>query len=81
MCTTFFVVASSVLLVTRRRGGTLSTVVVAAVAARPAAVVVVYTGGCDACSAKFLAKVVDGCLDLGEVLKVNEELCVGGSEV
>ena len=72
VCTTFFVVASSVLLVTRRRGGTLSTVVVAAVSALPAVLVVVATGGLDACSAEVLAKVGDGDLEIGEVLKGNE---------
>ena len=81
VCTTCFVVARSVLLVARHRGGTLSTIIVAAVAARPAAVVVVATKGLDAWSAKLLAKVDDGNLNLGEVLKGNEELCVCGSAV
>ena len=43
--------------------------------------VVVATGGLDACSTEFLAKVGDGNLNLGKVLKVNEVLCVGVSEV
>ena len=79
--TNFFVVASSVLLVTCFRGGILSTVVAAAVAACPEVVVVIATGGLDACSAELLAKVDDGNLKLGEVLKGNNELCVCGSAV
>ena len=63
-----FVVASSVLLVARHRSGTLFTIVVAEVAVYPAVVVVVATGGLDACSAEFLAKVSDGNLKLGKVL-------------
>ena len=73
--------ASSVLLVNRRRGGTLSTIVIAAVAARLSVVVVVATGGLYACSAELLAKVGEGNLQLGEVLKGNKELCVGDSVV
>ena len=81
MCVPSFFVASSVLLVARRRSGTLSTIVVAAVSACPVVVVVVATGGLDACSTEFLAKVGDGNLNLGKVLKGNEDLCVGGSPV
>ena len=61
--------------------GTVSTIVVAAVTARPEVVVAVDDGGIDACSAELLAKVDDGNLKLGKVLKGNEELCVGGSVV
>ena len=72
LCVTpFFVLASSVLLVNHHRGGTLSTVVVTAVAARPAVLLVVDTGGIDSCSAKLLAKVGNGNLKIGEVLKGN----------
>ena len=81
MCTTFFVVASSVVMLARRRGGKLSTIVVTAVSARPAVVVVVATRGLDAFSTELLAKVGNGNLKLGEVLKGNEELCVCGSAV
>ena len=81
MCTTFFVVASSFLLMERLRSGTISTIAVAAVDARPAVVVVVATRGLDACSTELLAKVGDGNLKLGKVLKSNGELCVGGSAV
>ena len=81
MCTTFFVVAISVLLVARRKSGTFSTIVIAAVAAFPAVAVVVATGGLDAFSAKLLANFVNGNLNLGKVLKGNEDLCVGGSPV
>ena len=81
MCTNLFSVASSVLLVACPRSGKLSTIVVAAVAACPAVVVVVATGGLDSSSSELLAKVDDGNLKLGEVLKGNEELYVGGSAV
>ena len=54
---------------------------VAAVAARPEVVVVEATGGLDACSTELLAKVDDGDLEFGEVLKGNEELCECGSAV
>ena len=73
--------ASSVLLVARRRSGTLLTRVVAAGAAHPAVVVRVAAGGLDACSAELLAKVGDGNLKFGKVLKGNEELGVGVSAV
>ena len=65
----------------RQRSGTLSTILVAAVAARPALVVVLDTGVLGSCSAEFLAKVGNGNLKISEVLKGNEELCVGGSAV
>ena len=81
MCVPSFFVASSVLLAARRRSGTLSTIVVAAFATYPAVVVVVDTGGIDACSTELLAKVGGGNLKLGELLKYNKELCVGGSAV
>ena len=81
MCTNFLVVASSVLLVNFRRDGKLSNVVVAAIAARPVLVVVVSTRGFDASSAELLAKVGDGNLKLGEVLKGNEDICMCGSVV
>ena len=68
--------ASNALLVTRCRGGTLSTVVVAEVDARLELVVVVATGRLYACSAKLLTKVGNGNLNLGEVMKCNEELWV-----
>ena len=64
--------ASSVLLVDHHRSGTLSTRVVAAGAARPAVVFRVAAGGLDACSSEFLAKVGDGNLKFGEVLKGNK---------
>ena len=66
-----FFVASSLLLVVRFRSGTLSTILVAAVAARPAVVVLVATRGLDACSAELLAKIGNGNLKLGKVLKGN----------
>ena len=47
---------------------------VAAVAAHPVVAVVLANRGIDACSANFLAKVGDGNLQLGEVLKVDEEM-------
>ena len=61
--------------------GIISTIVVAAVNTRPALVVVVATRGLDDCSTELLAKVGDGNLKLGEVLKGNEKLCMGGSAV
>ena len=61
--------------------GTCATSVVAAVAARPAVAVALATGALDACSAELLAKVGEGNLQLGEVLKGNKELCVGDSVV
>ena len=64
-----------------RSSGTLSTIVVAAVSACPVVVVVLATGGLDAFSAKLLANFVNGNLNLGKVLKGNEDLCVGGSPV
>ena len=54
---------------------------VAAGAARPSVVVQVAAGGLDACSAELLARVGDGNLKFGEVLKGNDELGVGGSAV
>ena len=77
----FVVVASSILLVACSRSGTFSTGVVAAGAAHPAVVVRVAAGGLDACSSELLAKVGDGNLKFGEVLKGNEDLGVGGSAV
>ena len=47
---------------------------VAAVAAHPVVAVVLDNRGIDACSANFLAKVGNGNLQLGEVLKVDEEM-------
>ena len=52
---------------------------VAAVSARTLVVVALATTGLDACSAELLAKVGGSNLKLGEVLKGNEELCVGVS--
>ena len=72
---------SSILLVARRRSGKISTRVVAAGAASSAVVVQVADGGLDACSAELFAKVGDGNLKFGEVLKGNENLGVGGSSV
>ena len=37
--------------------------------------------GLDTCSTELLAKVGDGNLEFGKVLKVNEDLGVGGSAV
>ena len=62
-----------------RWSGTCATSVVAAVAARTLVVVALATTGLDACSAELLAKVGGSNLKLGEVLKGNEELCVGVS--
>ena len=81
LCTTIFFVEISILLVACRRSGTFSTGVVAACAARTAVVVRVSSGGLDACSAELFAKVGDGDLKFGEVLKVNEDLGVGVSAV
>ena len=80
VCTTFFV-ESSFLMVACRRSGIISNIVVEAVAARPEVVVVVDTRGIDACIAELLAKVGDGNLKLGEVLKGNDDLCVSGRAV
>ena len=79
VCITFFVVGSSILLVACRRSGTFLTGVVVAGAARPAVVVRIAAGGIDACSAELLAKIGDGNLKFGKVLKGNEKLGVGGS--
>ena len=72
---------SSFLLVARRWSGTFSTIVVPAVAACPSVAVVVAALGLDACSAKLLAQVGDGNLEIDKVLKVNEEMYVGGSAI
>ena len=81
VCTTFFVVAIIIILVACRRSGTFSTGAVAAGATRPAVVVRVAAGGLDACSTELLAKVGDGNMKSGEVLKGNAELGVGDSAV
>ena len=64
-----------------RRSGEFSTGLVVAGAAHPALVVWLAVGGLDACSAEFLAQVGNGNLKFIKVLKVNEELGVGGSAV